>query len=163
MHPSPLFAPTRCAAALTAALVFFAAAHAADGVAPAACKLSPDRQHVTLALIVPEAQEVVSVVVSLGYDPSLVGFSETGGGTALRTRLSARATGALVTPDNTGDALRLVIAKAGGLTVGPIADVEFDRCTGSRAPTVADLHCTVASCAGAGGQIDGCGCAVTVP
>lgn len=163
MRPLPLSAPTRCAAALSAAVVLFAAAHAADGVAGAPCTLGPNRQRVTVALTVPEAQEVVSVVVSLGYDRALVGLPEAGGGAALRKRLSARTSGALVTPDNSGDALRLVIAKAGGLTLGPIADVEFDRCTGSRAVTVADLHCTVASCAGVGGQIDGCGCAVTVP
>jgi hypothetical protein len=149
-------------AALGGTLALLAAAEAADGVTRASCSPGADRQRVTLSLTVPESQQVVSVVVSLDYDPALLDLPH-GGDAALRQRLSSRAAGAMLTPDNTGNTLRVVVAKAGGLPLGPLADLELDRCSGARAPKSQDLSCRVASCAGSGGPVDGCTCSVILP
>jgi hypothetical protein len=156
-----------CHCAYLAAVVC-AVGLSADGRSAAAappdggCEPSTQRQRVAVALVVPESQAVISAVLVLKYDPALLRLPENGGGKAVRARLTARANGAMLTPNSDGNALRIVAARAGGLPSGPLADVEFDRCAGAHAPAVADVRCEVASCAGAGGAIDGCACAVTL-
>ena len=39
----------------------------------------------------------------------------------------------------------------------------FDRCTGAALPTLADLACTVTSCAQSGAPVSGCTCTVSLP
>lgn len=159
--PDTFIRTATAAFASAAVLVGVCAARAATPAQP--CQSGPDRQRVTIALAIPESQAVVSAVLSVTYDPALLRLPETGGGTAVRTRLKASPGGAMLTPNNEGDALRIVAAKGGGLSVGPLAAVEFDRCAGARSPQPADLRCQVASCAGAGGPVDGCTCTVTLP
>jgi len=164
-HRSGTPALRRHAVRLGAALVLVAGlAGAADRPPPPdPCKRGPHRQRVTLVLSVPETQAVVSAVLSLTYDRALMRLPATGGGNRLRKRLTPRGSGVMLTPANAGDGLRVVAAKAGGLPGGPLVDIVFDRCAGARPPAPADLRCTVASCAGAGGQIDGCICTVALP
>ena len=41
--------------------------------------------------------------------------------------------------------------------------VTFDRCASAPVPTLADLSCTVLSCAQGGGGVSGCTCVVSLP
>ena len=119
-------------------LVASGSARAADTTAALsaeACRAGSERQHVTLTVTAPAAQAVVSLVVALAYDPTLVRLPETGGSPAVRKRLHARDAGAMLVPNNLGAALRIVAAKGGGLTLGGFVDVELDRCAGARATT----------------------------
>jgi len=153
----------RSAGATLAAGAILCAVYAARAATPAQpCQASQDRQRVTIALRIPESQSVVSAVLSLTYDPTVLRLPEAGGGVAVRARLKPGPGGAMLTPNNDGAALRIVAAKGGGLSFGPLTAVEFDRCAGARSPQPADLRCQVASCAGAGGPVEGCTCSVTL-
>jgi hypothetical protein len=153
------------------ASVFFAAAtHAAEalpgGDASPAGGVPSRVPRVTLARIVPEAQEVgVPVVVSLRTtDPSSqLGVPEIRAVVPpCRKRLTgSEPSGALVHfPTTAGTRLALGQCQRGWLGHwGPIADVEFDRLYRIRGAWSPSPTCTVPSlrAPAAGGQIDGCG------
>lgn len=136
---------------------------AATAAPPVACSAGAERQRVTLALQPPESQAVLSLVISLTYDPALLRLPALGSGADVRKRLKATGGAAMLTPNNLGGALRIVAARSGELPLGPLVDVEFDRCAGARVPTAADLRCTVESCAGSGGPVAGCTCTASLP
>ncbi len=131
-----------------------AVASAAD---PPPCKTGTARQTVTLALSDSGAQLPVSVVARVTYDRALARPLE-----PLRAQVKALAAGAMLVPSLSDTGLRLVAGKGGGLPAGPLADIELARCSGARAATVADFHCTVESCAGSGGAMSDCTCSVTL-
>ncbi|MFN8645062.1 MAG: hypothetical protein U0802_26565, partial [Candidatus Binatia bacterium] len=47
--------------------------------------------------------------------------------------------------------------------LGQLFTVTFDRCASAPVPTLADLSCTVLSCAQGGGGVSGCTCVVSLP
>lgn len=145
------------AAGLGAAIALFAGAALA---AAHPCPAGAQRQRVAIELSAPEAQHAISVVALIGYNSSVLRLPESGGSAVLRKRVTGRDRDVMLTLSDSGDALRLVAAKAGGLTPGALADVEFDRCAGAPGPAAADVRCTVESCAGSGGPIADCKCTI---
>ncbi len=59
--------------------------------------------------------------------------------------------------------LRVVMSRTSPFQAGTFLTVTFDQCQGAPAPTAADLACTIEGCAGLGGEISGCSCAVNAP
>lgn len=152
-------------AALCTAL-FGNCASAADGgsaLAHAPCDPAGQRQQVAVEFSAPEAQQVISLVALIGYDSTLVGLPSGADAVAIKRRVNGRDRNAILTASGAGDAVRVVAAKAGGLTPGPLADIELDRCSGAPAPAASALRCTVESCAGSGGPIPGCTCTISLP
>ena len=157
-RPTPsLIAPI--AVALVAAAALAGPLRAADSAPP--CTVDPSRQRVAVALDAPDAQAVVAVRVSLAYDPAALRLPELGGGDAVRARLTP-AGGAALIANNVDRALHVVASKPAGLTLGPLFQVDFDRCTGVQIAAPRDLQCVVDSCASVGGPLDGCTCTATL-
>jgi hypothetical protein len=132
---------------------------------PADCDTTPcdpgrDTQSVALTVKAPGATTLVAVTLQLAYRRTALRLPADAA--TQRRRVRAVGDGGLVAPKDLGYALRLVVARAGGLPAGPVVEVDFDRCAGSAPATSADLSCTVLGCAGTGGQLDGCSCTVLI-
>ena len=147
-------------ARLAAAVMLAATAGSPAALAAAPCTPGGGSQRIRIDLDVPEAQAVVSVVATLSFDPTALQLPADA---SLRKRLTPEQKGAMITPRNTPGTLRLVAAKAAGLSSGSLADVDFDRCSGRPPVRTQDLRCTVESCAGTGGPIPDCHCTATLP
>jgi hypothetical protein len=124
------------------------------------CDATIGTQSVALTVKAPGATTLVAVTLQLAYRHGALRLPADA--LALRKRARAVADGGLVAPKDLGYALRLVVARAGGLLPGPAVEVAFDRCAGSASATTADLSCTVRGCAGAGGQLDNCTCTLAI-
>jgi hypothetical protein len=55
------------------------------------------------------------------------------------------------------------VLESRNIPLGQLFTATFDRCSGAPAPTLADLSCTVLSCAQGGGGVSGCTCVVSLP
>jgi hypothetical protein len=126
------------------------------------CRSGQEHQRVAIDVTASEAQPVISLVAMLSYDPTLLSLPATGADPVMRKRLVGSDGNTMLASNNDGKVLRLVAAKAGGLKIGTLADIDFDRCAGARAPTASDLKCSIESCAGSGGPISGCSCSVSI-
>jgi hypothetical protein len=144
---------------VTATVLALAIPAANPAAAARPCEAGKEQQRIALEMSAPETQAVISLVASVTYDPSLLQLAA-GSAPSVRQRVTAGDRQAMLMSNNHGSVLRIVASKAGGLTPGPLADVEFDRCAGARAATGDDLRCTIESCAGAGGPIAGCTCTI---
>ena len=57
-------------------------------------------------------------------------------------------------------AVRIVASHAKASPEGRLVTIEFDRCQGAPAPSVADLSCEIESCAASTGAATGCRCQI---
>jgi hypothetical protein len=126
---------------------------------PAACKPGKPTRRFTVMLAPPRGQEPTTATVRIAYRSDRLHLPAAGAAPAVRTRLTALAKTATLTPNALGYALRVVATGTEAFTNGPLFAVEFDSCAGPPAGTT-DLSCVVEGCAGAGTPITGCTCSI---
>ncbi|MCK6555801.1 hypothetical protein L6Q96_14690 [Candidatus Binatia bacterium] len=99
-----------------------------------------------------------SVTVLLGYRSTLVSLPN-----PPTPRFTSFPSNTLRGVTGLGYAARVVASRGLGFDAARLFVVNFDSCSGSAAPSIADFGCTVEGCGSATGSIDGCTCTVRVP
>jgi hypothetical protein len=133
------------------------AACAADCV-PATCAAGPPHV-VRVTLQVPEESKLTAATVRLAYRSDVLRLPREQGERAVRSRLTLAPQPTVATAADEGYAVRVVVVRD-PIESGPLFDIRFDRCAEARLATAADLSCVVEGCAGLGGPVSGCTCAV---
>jgi hypothetical protein len=112
----------------------------------------------------PVGTSPITATTLLGYRSNRVSLP----GTAQATTVRQRVTFPSPLPNSIGIndldyAVRVVVGRTSGIGNGLLYSVKFDTCQGAAAVSAADFGCTVEGCAGGGGPITGCTCAVASP
>ncbi|MFN8642877.1 MAG: hypothetical protein U0802_14955 [Candidatus Binatia bacterium] len=98
----------------------------------------------------------------LGYNSTILSIPGTGTATTVRQRVVAPApVPQAFTPNDKDYAVQVLISR--NVPLGQLFTVTFDRCSGSPPPSLANVACTVLSCAQGGGGVSGCTCTVRLP
>lgn len=126
------------------------------------CTASATTQTFTVDLVPPVGFQPTTATVLLGYQSTKLSIPGSGTATSVRQRVIAPAPiPQAFTPNDLDYAVRVLISR--NTPLATLFTVTFDRCTGGPAATLADLACTVESCAAAGTGVPGCTCTVRVP
>ncbi|MBX3028467.1 DNRLRE domain-containing protein [bacterium] len=113
-------------------------------------------------LVPPTGFQPTTATVLLGYNSTRLSIPGTGTATSVRQRVVAPApVPQAFTPNDLEYGLQVLESR--NTPLGQLFTVTFDRCGGAAAPTLADLACTVLSCAQGGGGVAGCSCIVSLP
>lgn len=113
-------------------------------------------------LVPPMGFQPTTATVLLGYNSTRLSIPGTGTATSVRQRVVAPAPlPQAYTPNDLEYALQVLESR--NTPLGQLFTATFDRCSGAPAPTLADLSCTVLSCAQGGGGVAGCACIVSLP
>ena len=134
---------------------------AADCAVETCTPTTPTRA-VALALTAPPGQAVNGATLLLTYRSRLVSLPGSGADSSVRSRVTDTPANAIVAVNDRDYALRIVLARSTGIPAEKIAVVEFDSCQGAAIPTAADFACVVEGCAGTFGNVEDCGCTVTM-
>jgi hypothetical protein len=113
-------------------------------------------------LVAPPGFQPTTATVLLSYDSTKLNIPGTGTATAVRQRVVAPPPVPQAFTANDLD-YAVQVLESRNIPLGQLCTVTFDRCAGAPAPTVADLACTVLSCAQGGGGVSGCTCVVSLP
>ncbi len=132
---------------------------------PADCTVQPcqpGNQRVKFDVIFapPETPDVSAASLLIGYRSDRLSLPGKGMEQTVKSRLTTPNHDVMAFND-VDFALRIVAGHPKTIPGGTLATIEFDRCEGAPAPTVADLSCAVESCAGSTGPADGCRCSIT--
>jgi hypothetical protein len=128
---------------------------------PASCTPGSALQRVRVDLSAPPESKLTAVTARLTYRSDVLRLPRDQGDAAVRKRLASGEAPTVLSADDEGYALRVVVVRNAGLDSGPLVEVEFDRCAGARLPTAADLSCVVEGCTGLAGPVHGCRCRAT--
>lgn len=135
---------------------------------PADCVVGPcdspgaPTQAYIVDLVQPPGFQPTTATVLLGYDSTRLSLPGSGTATTVRQRVVAPApVPQAFTPNDKEYAVQVLISRNAPL--GQLFTAAFDRCSGAAAPTLADVSCTVLSCAQGGGGVAGCTCSVRLP
>lgn len=135
---------------------------------PADCVIGPcnapgaPTQAFVVDLVQPTGFQPTTATVLLGYNSTKLSLPGTGTATTVRQRIVAPApVPQAFTPNDRDYAVQVLISR--NIPLGQLFTATFDRCGGSAAPTLADVSCTVLSCAQGGGGVAGCTCSVSLP
>ena len=148
---------------LTAWLLFMAGPALGDEP----CRLVPDSdQAVTIGLAVtdPDGTLVAGATVVVDHPEGKIGI--VGEGITLpKTTIAGQPPDAVTSANDLGDAVRVVIARAGPLpTNAPLFTLHFQRCAGTPAVVAGDISCKVIDASDpSANKIRGVGCTVTIP
>ncbi|HSP99115.1 MAG TPA: hypothetical protein VL049_17975 [Candidatus Dormibacteraeota bacterium] len=113
-------------------------------------------------LVQPPGFQPTTATVLFGYDSTKLSVPGTGTATTVRQRVVAPApVPQAFTPNDKDYAVQVLISR--NVPLGQLFTATFDRCGGAAAPTLADVSCTVLSCAQGGGGVAGCTCTVRLP
>ncbi|MBX3028476.1 hypothetical protein KF840_26580 [bacterium] len=113
-------------------------------------------------LVQPTGFQPTTATVLLGYNSTKLSLPGTGTATTVRQRIVAPApVPQAFTPNDKDYAVQVLISR--NTPLGQLFTATFDRCSGSPAPTLADVSCAVLSCAQGGGGVAGCTCTVRLP
>ncbi len=113
-------------------------------------------------LVPPTGFQPTTATVLLGYNSTKMSIPGTGTATSVRQRVVAAAPiPQAFTPNDLEYAVQVLISR--NTPLGQLFTATFDHCGGVAAPTLADLACTVLSCAEGGGSVAGCTCVVSTP
>ncbi len=118
---------------------------------PQDCQVSPctpsgETATFSVSYAPPPGQEKLDASVFLSYRSSVLSIPGSGTSNLVRMRVVAvPANLRLLTPNDLGYALRVIISREVALS-GPQFTVTFDTCSGSPAPTTADLACRDEGC-----------------
>lgn len=135
---------------------------------PADCVVGPcnvpgtPTQAFIVDLVQPSGFQPTTATILLGYDSTGLSLPGTGTATTVRQRVVAPApVPQAFTPNDKDYAVQVLISR--NTPLGQLFTATFDRCSGAAAPTLADVSCTVLSCAQGGGGVAGCTCSVRLP
>ena len=122
----------------------------------------PGQQHAVFAVdfAPPPAPDVSTAVLRIGYRSDRLSLPGQGSERSVQSRLKAPEHDVMAFND-LDYALRIVAAGAKAIPNGQLLTIEFDRCEGAPAPTVADLSCMVEGCAGSTGPQSDCRCTIS--
>ena len=135
---------------------------------PADCVVGPcnspgaPTQAFIVDLIQPSGFQPTSATVELGYNSTVLNIPGTGTATTVRQRVVAPPPVPQAFTPNDKD-YALVVQETRLTPLGQLYTVTFDRCAGAPVPTLADVSCTVMSCAQSGAPVTGCRCAARLP
>ncbi|HSQ01020.1 MAG TPA: DNRLRE domain-containing protein [Candidatus Dormibacteraeota bacterium] len=105
---------------------------------------------------------VTTATVLFGYNSTTLSIPGTGTATTVRQRVVAPApVPQAFTPNDLEYAVQVLVSR--NTPLAQLFTATFDRCASAPAPTLADLSCTVLSCAQGGGGVSGCACTVSLP
>jgi len=124
------------------------------------CTASATTQKFRVAFTTPPAKNATSGAVLVGYRGNLVSVPGSGVNNALTgPRIQNRLSGGVYSWNDLNYGLFTSVTRSLGVS-GNIFTIEFDRCQGAPAPTLADFGCNVEACASSSGTISGCTCQV---
>ena len=113
-------------------------------------------------MVQPSGFQPTSATVLFAYNSTKLSIPGTGTATSVRQRVVAPApVPQAFTPNDLEYAVQVQETRLTPL--GHLFTATFDRCAGAPAPTLADLSCTVTSCAQSGAPVAGCTCTVSLP
>lgn len=113
-------------------------------------------------LVPPMGFQPTTATVLLAYNSTRLSIPGSGTATTVRQRVVAPAPiPQAFTPNDLDYAVQVLESR--NVPLGQLFTATFDRCGGAPAPTLADLACTVLSCAQGGGSVSGCACIVSLP
>ena len=135
---------------------------------PADCVIGPcdapgaPTQAFVVDLVAPLGFQPTTATVLLAYDSTRLSLPGSGTATTVRQRVVAGPpVPQAFTPNDLDYAVRVLESR--NVPLGTLFTATFDRCAGAPAPTLADVACTVASCAAGGTGVPGCTCTVRLP
>jgi cysteine-rich repeat protein len=128
-----------------------------------ACAPSQQTRAIEATFQPPAGLDASSTSLLVSYRSSALSLPGSGMDTTVRQRVSMTPSNTLVTVNDLGYALTVVMSRAAGIPAGRVAVVTFDTCTDAASPTEGDFACRVEGCAGRFGPIAGCNCRVTLP
>jgi hypothetical protein len=123
------------------------------------CKPSKSRALFAVDFTPPPTPDISTAVLRIGYRSDRLSLPGSGADKSVRSRLTSP-THSLMAFNDLDYALRLVASKAKAIPEGRLVTIEFDRCEGGPAPSVADLSCEIESCAASTGAATGCRCQI---
>jgi len=113
-------------------------------------------------LVQPTGFQPTTATVLVGYNSTKLSLPGTATATTVRQRVVAGPpVPQAFTPNDKDYAVQVLISR--NTPLGQLFTATFDRCSGAPAPTLAELSCSVLSCAQGGGGVSGCTCAVSLP
>jgi hypothetical protein len=113
-------------------------------------------------LVQPTGFQPTTATVLVGYDSTKLSLPGTGTATTVRQRVVAGPpVPQAFTPNDKDYAVQVLISR--NTPLAQLFTATFDRCGSAAAPTLADVSCTVLSCAQGGGGVTGCTCTVRLP
>jgi cysteine-rich repeat protein len=130
---------------------------------PRACEATEPTVRFSADFSPPQGRTVTAVTILVAYRSDRLSLPGTGSEATVRRRVLPPPP--LPQSFNVNDldyGVRVVMTRTQPLR-GVIFTVDFDRCSGAPAPTVADLACIVEGCAESSGPLRGCSCAIEVP
>jgi hypothetical protein len=123
------------------------------------CRPAKSRTRVVIDFVPPEAPDITSAVLRIGYRTDKMVLPSTGGDKAVRARIKGATDFAMLVPNDLDYALRVVVGRSTAMAAGKLLTIEFDRCQGAPSPAVGDLSCVVEACASSSGPQD-CSCKI---
>jgi hypothetical protein len=113
-------------------------------------------------LVQPPGFAPTTATVLFAYNSTKLNIPGTGTATSVRQRVVAGPpVPQAFTPNDKDYAVQVLISR--NTPLGQLFTATFDRCSGAAAPTLADVSCTVLSCAQGGGGVAGCTCTARLP
>ena len=129
---------------------------------PAACEPSKSRHRFAVDFTPVQGLQINAATLRIGYRSNHLTLPGSGAEPETRARFHPKGSLTVLTPNDLGYAVRVVLASAAGLS-GRLFEIELDGCKGTPAPSNEDVNCTVEACAGSGGPARGCRCSVGRP
>ncbi|HUI28292.1 MAG TPA: hypothetical protein VL403_19585, partial [Candidatus Kryptonia bacterium] len=126
------------------------------------CSAAAPTHTVAVSFAAPTSQDVTGLTIVLGYRSDVVSLPGTGADSSASARVKNRPSNTIFSAFDLDYALRAVLSRSNAFKPGQIFTVDFDGCSGSAAPTVADFGCSVVGCANSFGDVDGCSCSVSL-
>jgi hypothetical protein len=124
------------------------------------CRPGRERATFNVVFTPPEVPDVSAAAILVGYRSDRLSLPGSGMEKSVQSRLTSPEHSVMAFND-LDYALRIVAGHAKTIPAGTIATIEFDRCDDAPTPTIADLSCTVESCAGSTGPAIGCRCSIS--
>jgi hypothetical protein len=124
------------------------------------CRPAQQRAVFSVEFAPPPAPDVSTAVLRIGYRSDRLSLPGTGTEKSVQSRIKSPDHDVMAFND-LDYALRIVASRSKALPAGQLVEIEFDRCVGAPAPTVADLSCEVEACAASTGPESGCQCTIS--
>ena len=125
---------------------------------------TPSGQTATFLAFFSAGTEVTAVSLDLNYRSDLVQLPGTANASTVRARITGLPAGGQSIINDRDYGVRIVKSRTEPLPEGQLFQVEFDRCSGAAAPTVADLACVISSCSDEFSlPVSSCACDIVTP
>jgi len=123
------------------------------------CK--PAQSHALFAVdfTPPPTPDISTAVLRIGYRSDRLSLPGSGADKSVQRRLTSP-THSVMAFNDLDYAVRIVASQPKAIPEGRLVTIEFDRCQGAPAPSVADLSCEIESCAASTGAASGCRCQI---